>query len=71
MSTVNVGPTQHPLKPSIETIVNSTNSSSSKESSKEKSSSKLFIDPLSDVALDPLSKMVADVSFKEKVKARN
>lgn len=46
---------QHPLKPLMEI---------SKELGKVES--KPFLDPLNEIALDPLSKMVAEVSFKEK-----
>ena len=63
-SLVTVPAVQHPLKPLVENLV--TESKTSGKSSRS-SSTKSFGDPLSDVTLDPLSKMVADVSFKEKV----
>ncbi len=58
---------QHPLK----SILENQNPLSSKDSRKSsKSSVKSYSDPLSDlVTQDPLSKMVADVTFKEKVTA--
>ena len=56
---------QHPLKPLVENVV--TESKTSGKSSRS-SSTKSYGDPLTDGTLDPLSKMVADVSFKEKVK---
>lgn len=55
-SLVSIGPNDHPLKSVIE---------QPKELSK--TSSATFFDPLSPTSLDPLSKMVAEVSMKEKV----
>lgn len=54
-----VGPNEHPLKPLVENIQN-------KDSGKIDSQSSL-VDPLSAVSLDPLSKLVAQISMKEKL----
>jgi hypothetical protein len=65
MPTTLVSSSQHPLKSIVET-----SSSQSKEPTKLITSSNTktaYIDPLSEATIDPLSKMVADVSFKEKV----
>ena len=60
---------QHPLKFLVDNIALPTNEK--KRSSISSSSNKNIKDPLSDplssATLDPLSKMVADLSFKEKV----
>ena len=63
-----VNANQHPLKPIIENV----SLSQSKEAIKNPLSSpttatNVMIDPLNEAILDPLSKLVADVSFKEKV----
>jgi hypothetical protein len=64
-SLVTVPAVQHPLKPLVENVV--TESKASGKSSRSSSTKSFGGDPLSDGTLDPLSKMVADVSFKEKV----
>jgi hypothetical protein len=56
---------QHPLKSNIiDSVLPSTDK---KRTSSSLSSKSVTIDPLSEIGLDPLSKMVADLSFKEKV----
>jgi hypothetical protein len=59
-----VSSNQHPLKPLVEDA-----SPQKKEAAKSTQSNAkpVNFDPLSEVTMDPLSKMVADVSFKEKV----
>lgn len=58
-SLVKVAPNEHPLKPLVENIKGKEMTKSDSESS--------MIDPLSAVSLDPLSKLVAQISMKEKV----
>lgn len=59
LSLVKVATNEHPLKPLVENVKGKSVSKNDSESS--------LIDPLSAVSLDPLSKLVAQISMKEKV----
>ena len=69
-ASVPVSDNQHPLRPFVENVSSKSGAVDNIRKSSTASTTKSYSDPLSELSMDPLSKMVADVSFKEKVALR-